>query len=493
MGFHFEQRYWISRRLYLAGLGFIYFVIGLMLFQQGPALIGPEGLAPIERLTEMAISQGQSTWNLFRSYPSFLFFWNSDIFLQCLGFGVMALALILILGWGNLPVLFLLWLVQLSLVNGGGLFFSFGWETMMLEMTFLSFFIVHPWRLDLTDRRNWVPTFFSFFPLLWMLFRLMFGAGLIKVRGDACWLDFTCMNFHYETQPNPHFLSWYYHFAPQWFHTFEVLTTHFYELVVPFFLFLIRPLRILGALIIIVFQLTLISTGNLAFLNWQTIVLALVAFDDQFWLKALPTRWLPSSWNLEEAQPSRFNRYFSYMVCIGVLVLSYQPLVNMVSPQQRMNASFDRFHLINSYGLFGSITKKRMEIIISGAQDERALKQGVWKEYEFICKPGNVSRRPCWITPYHLRLDWQMWFSAMRPQLQEQWLLRLAHMMLTNHRHLDSLIELNPFPKDRPPQYLKMDLYHYQFSNPGSATTIWWTREFDHTYLPVISLKNFSK
>lgn len=35
-----------------------------------------------------------------------------------------------------------------------------------------------------------------------------------------------------------------------------------------------------------------------------------------------------------------------------------------------------------------------------------------WLEYEFKCKPGNVSRVPCLISPYHYRLDWLMWFSA---------------------------------------------------------------------------------
>ena len=26
----------------------------------------------------------------------------------------------------------------------------------------------------------------------------MIGAGLIKIRGDKCWTDLTCMNYHYE-------------------------------------------------------------------------------------------------------------------------------------------------------------------------------------------------------------------------------------------------------------------------------------------------------
>jgi hypothetical protein len=38
--------------------------------------------------------------------------------------------------------------------------------------------------------------------LRWLLFRLEFGAGLIKMRGDRCWRDLTCLYYHHETQPN---------------------------------------------------------------------------------------------------------------------------------------------------------------------------------------------------------------------------------------------------------------------------------------------------
>jgi len=33
-----------------------------------------------------------------------------------------------------------------------------------------------------------------------------------------------------------------------------------------------------------------------------------------------------------------------------------------------------------------------------------------WREYEFKVKPGSVKRRPRFISPYHYRLDWLMWF-----------------------------------------------------------------------------------
>src|SRR5262249_12082358 len=112
-------------------------------------------------------------------------------------------------------------------------------------------------------------------------FRVMLGAGLIKLRGDPCWRDLTCMLYHYETQPLPNPLSWYMHQLPPLFHQIEVLGNHFVELIVPWTLFAPRRLRHLGGICLVGFQIYLIFSGNLSWLNWLTIALCIAAFDDQ--------------------------------------------------------------------------------------------------------------------------------------------------------------------------------------------------------------------
>ena len=65
--------------------------------------------------------------------------------------------------------------------------------------------------------------------------------------------------------------------------------------------------------------------------------------------------------------------------------------------------------------VFFSVTKERTEIIIEGTHDINPGQSGElakWEELEFNCKPGNITRRPCVISPYHYRLDWLMWFAA---------------------------------------------------------------------------------
>jgi hypothetical protein len=110
----------------------------------------------------------------------------------------------------------------------------------------------------------------------------MFGAGLIKLRGDPCWREFTCLIYHYETQPIPHVLSWYAHHMPELIHKIGVLWNHFVELIVPWFLFGTRRIRIAAGLLTASFQILLILSGNLSWLNWLTLALCIPCFDDQF-------------------------------------------------------------------------------------------------------------------------------------------------------------------------------------------------------------------
>ena len=117
----------------------------------------------------------------------------------------------------------------------------------------------------------------------------MLGAGLIKLRGDPCWRDLTCLVYHYETQPVPNPVSPHLHAVPRWFHMAEPLQPRRRArraLAAP-----ARPLRMpLAGALFVVFQVILILSGNLSFLNWLTIVPALACFDDGVWRRLFPRR-----------------------------------------------------------------------------------------------------------------------------------------------------------------------------------------------------------
>ena len=54
-----------------------------------------------------------------------------------------------------------------------------------------------------------LPGFLALTFMPWLLFRLMFSSGVVKVRsGDRTWRTLTALTFHYETQPLPTPLAW---------------------------------------------------------------------------------------------------------------------------------------------------------------------------------------------------------------------------------------------------------------------------------------------
>ena len=352
-----------------------------------------------------------------------------------------------------------LWALYLSIVNVGQIWYGFGWESLLLEAGFLVAFL---------GPAHVAPPTLGMWLLRWLLFRLEFGAGLIKMRGDRCWRDLTCLYYHHETQPMPGPLSWYFHHLPKPLHKVEVLASHFTQLVVPFALFAPQPAAGIAAIVMIVTQLWLVVSGNFSWLNFLTITLAVSAVDSHL----LPFR-APA-----QAEPPLWYRIVVLAVTALVLVLSYRPARNLISRSQLMNYSFDRLHLVNTYGAFGSISKTRHEIVIEATDEPELSPDTGWREYEFKGKPGNPRRRPRQVAPYHLRLDWMMWFASLSSRYSEAWLPPLAGKLLAADPATLKLLRHDPFHGERP-TFLRARLFRYRFTTPAERreTRAWWVRE----------------
>jgi hypothetical protein len=148
-------------------------------------------------------------------------------------------------------------------------------------------------------------------------------------------------------------------------------------------------------------------------------------------------------------------------------------VINLLSSQQQMNASFAPLHLVNTYGAFGSISRVRNEVVLQGTRDEALTETTRWEDYELPCKPGDVTRRPCLVSPYHYRLDWQMWFAAMSTYDEEPWIGALVDKLLRGDRVVEPLFSHDPFP-DAPPRFVRAELFRYELTSRGSAA--WWNR-----------------
>ena len=464
--------YWLARLVIERGIGAMYAIAFLVALRQFTPLLGERGLLPVPTFVRQVP---------FRASPSLFHFRYSDGMLRIVAWAGLILSAAIVLGIADgwpAPLEMLVWLVlwalYLSIVNVGQTFYSFGWETLLLEAGFLAIFL---------GPASTTPALPLVYLVRWLVFRLEFGAGLIKMRGDRCWRDLTCLYYHHETQPMPNPLSWYFHHLPQGLHRLEVLGNHAAQLIVPWLLFAPQPVAGIAGAVIVVTQSWLVLSGNFAWLNVITIVLAFSAFDDATLGRIL-----------QVARPSLelpIGSAVAVMSLTGlVLILSYRPAKNLFSSGQLMNSSFDPLHLVNSYGAFGSVTKRRYEVIIEGTDDPAPGRGSVWREYEFKAKPGDVRRRPPQYAPYHLRLDWLMWFAAFSSPAYHEWFVPLLVRILENDRATLGLIARNPFP-DAPPFAVRAELYLYRFTTPAERreTGAFWHRTYVREYAPAISLQ----
>ncbi|MGW7266010.1 lipase maturation factor family protein [Streptomyces sp. NPDC054842] len=454
--------YWLSRVVFQRSLAGVYLVAFLTAALQFRPLLGERGMLPVPRFVARVP---------FRRSPSVFHLYYSDRFFALWCWAGCAVSAALLAGldsrlplWGGMLLWLVPWFLYLSVVNVGQTWYGFGWESLLLEVGFLAVFL---------GNDEVAPPVVVLFLLRWVLFRVEFGAGLIKLRGDACWRELTCLDHHHETQPMPGPLSWFFHHLPKPVHRVEVAANHVTQLVVPVLLFTPQPVATAAAALMIVTQLWLVLSGNFSWLNWLTIVLAVSAVE------------FPAS-APDTAAPPLWYEVVVLAVAAVLLALSHRPVRNLVSRRQVMNRSFDPLHLVNSYGAFGSVSRVRHEVVVEGTTDETAREDGDWREYEFRGKPGDPRRWPRQFAPYHLRLDWMMWFVGLSPAYAGAWFGVLVERLLENDRDTLRLLRRSPFPADTPPRFVRARLYRYRYTTWRELreTGACWQRTYVREFLP---------
>mmetsp|Transcript_25720 Transcript_25720/g.43602 ORF Transcript_25720/g.43602 Transcript_25720/m.43602 type:complete len:711 (+) Transcript_25720:134-2266(+) len=416
--------------------------------------------------------------------------------------GLLLSTIILATGSANALLIFALWLIQRSFMSVGGVFYGYGWEPQLAELTFHAMFLVPLLSMDpFFGSKSGVfavPTL-VLWAIRFYLFKIMLGAGLIKIKSsDKKWKpgDMSTMYYFYETQPVPNPFSRQFHFMPKAWHKFEVWSNHFVELVAPFLLLLpFRKWRISGGIIQIMFQLTLVTSGNLSFLNWLTIAPALLCLDDVFLTnnlssfaqKVLIGTPMTSSFaaslksgSMQLLHTPMPRKVISLAFFMLMAKLNVKVVQNLLAKRQLMNASFDKLRLAGTYGAFGVVAEEREELIIESAVDAN----GPWKEYNFNVKPGDVNRTPRWISPYHHRIDWQLWISAQTGRIERNpWMLSFLLKLLQQEKDVIGLLESDPWDgSGTSPKYIRVEKYKYSYNKRGSSP--YWNRERIGRYFP---------
>jgi len=493
----------LTNALFLRALGVIYFIAFASLAVQMPGLYGSQGILPI------ADFMGRQTASFAAVWQTPTIFWSntSDAFLLAVPIAGALLAGALALGFHYRLIRIALFLLYLSLVSVGQDFLSFQWDYLLLEVGFIAIFL---------GDSNWILWFYR-----WLLFRLMFVAGLVKIlSGDPTWRGLTALQYHFETQPLPNVIGFYFHHLPGPVLQAMVAATFFIELVVPFLIFAPRRLRFLAAGLIALLQLQIFLTGNYNFFNLLTMALCILLLDDVFLYTRLPARIIALLPPPVEATPYRANmgRRIPYWIATAVaLVLfilsgfQFLGLFRVPTPQivRAAQTAIAPLGIVNTYGPFAVMTTTRPEIVVEGSNDGEH-----WSEYALKFKPGDIHRAPPWVEPHQPRLDWQMWFAALGaytsdpqsllPELRsngtalysmqnygtQAWFLNFMARLLQGSPAALALMDQNPFP-DAPPRFVRARLYLYHFTDVGAPlqSGTWWTREDRGMYLSPLSLE----
>ncbi|MFB6344240.1 MAG: lipase maturation factor family protein, partial [bacterium] len=241
--------------------------------------------------------------------------------------------------------------------------------------------------------------------------------------GNETWWGLTALQYHFETQPLPAPLAWYVDKLPAIVLQLGVLFTLFVEIIVPFCVFLTRRWRMIGVGLIVGFQVLVILTGNYGVFNLLSILLALpVLVDEQLaWLMGRLWEYGPE-WPEFDGIPLIAPGWIQSLVVVvllffNVAVLSGTFQVNLIPDSIKPVWSKVRLmRTVSSYGLFADMTTRRPEILVQGSRRGRE-----WKTYEFAYKPDGPGDGPGYTAPHMPRLDWQMWFAALKPVNRVRW------------------------------------------------------------------------
>jgi len=171
----------LTRCFFLRGLGLIYFTAFVSLWVQLDGLIGSRGILPAADFLSAVQTQlgGQSYYLL----PTLFWLNASDAFLHLICGGGAVLSLLLVAGIATGPILLLLWAFYLSLTVAGQEFLAFQWDNLLLETGFLAIFFA-PWQFWPKLSHESPPAPVWLWLLRWLLFKLMFSSGAVKLLSD---------------------------------------------------------------------------------------------------------------------------------------------------------------------------------------------------------------------------------------------------------------------------------------------------------------------
>jgi hypothetical protein len=493
------------RWLWLRALGLIFCSAFYSLLFQIRGLIGPQGILPAHEYLKAAAQQlgGKAYWVV----PTLYWFGSSDRALVVVCWAGLMASLLLVLNVWPRGMIAICLITFLSFVAAAQDFSWYQSDGMLLGAGFISLFVAPAgWRPGLGADR--APSRASLWLLRWEWFRIYFESGFVKLAShDPEWRSLTALDHYYENGPLPDWVGWYAQQLPHRFQAALALSTLVIELGLVWMLFLPRRFRLACVFIVTPFQIGIILTANLGFLNYLVLVLGFLLLDDVFLdgglsrlknylahFAHLLSQGAPSSVATGgTAPPSRWSlvrRYSSLTVSAFFLTWVFYNttalLLMMMFSSLPLPALpiglLEPFRISNQYGLFAVMTTARYEIEFQGSRDDQT-----WVVYPFRYKPQDPRRPPKLFAPYQPRFDWNLWFASLGNWRSYPFVVRTEVRLLENSPDVLALFAGDPFD-GQPPREVRAVLWQYWFTNLQTkrATGLWWQRAPRGLYAPTL-------
>ncbi len=487
----------VTRWVYLRLLGAVGLVATLSFASQADGLVGSNGILPLEsqfeELSRVAEQEGWSLWEKFRAMPTPGWGIPAGMALTVsLGASALGSVLLLInvLPWFGALLAFA---GYLSVQTMGGLFTGYQWDVLLLETLFCALFLA-PGGLRPGFSRAREVTRSGLFLHRALLFKVMFLSGIVKwTGGDVEWTGLTALTHHYWTQPLPNGLSWYVHHLPAGVHTVSVVGLLFVETVVPFALFAGRRARGIAFCLFAGLLGAMALTGSYGFFHLLTFSLCILALDDAALWSVVPGSVEKRiRVGATERVPGPVRE--GVMGCmVGVLVvLSVSQMSLRVNrdapvpgPVRTVSEWLEPFHVVNSYGLFATMTTRRPEVLVEGSVDGET-----WEVLHFRFKPSRLDSAPRSAGLHMPRLDWQLWFAGLRGHCRNTgWYLPFVRRLLEGSPEVHALLEARDSEWPRWTR-IRSRLHEYRFSTPEERDVSgeWWKRAYVRSFCPTLSL-----
>ncbi len=493
-GFGGDETYFLTRWLVLRAIGAIFVVVFAGIIADQAALIGPGGIFPLPDFFTEWRGRYPNPFEAFLRAPGLFWLSSRPSMMTAVAWGGLAGALALILNLWPRLALFACWLCLLSFVTTWRGFTATQVDQLMLE-TALLFIPFAPAGLRPRLGHASPPAPAAVFLVRWLLFRVMFENGLVKLFvGDAHWLNFTALDVLYETSPFPTILGYYDHQLPHAWHAIEVGFTYVAEIAAPLaVLFGGRRARWFGFIVWTGFQLGIQLTNNFGWLNTASLGLGLLLLDDQMiaaalhrfrltlpvvppWSSVSSPRWLRSA----AIGHCALTLYFLAVTCglptEGAPWAVARPLRTL----------FADFHSANFYTLFGRLLPTRIGVEFEGSNDAGRS----WRAYEFRHQPQRENQISPFLAPRYDRFEATLQVEANREEPSPLF-AHVGAKLLARSPEVLAQFRRDPFP-DRPPTLVRFPVYHLKFTNLAThrATGNYWIKEFVAFHQPLLYRNN---